>query len=71
MKLDYQAEFLKCMGLNSNDIEEYKSKAKSAYELSTQQHELNSQTDAEANLRTYMTGNPFWNQNITAKVRRY
>lgn len=57
------------MGLDSNDIEQYKSKAQSNYELSTQ-HELDSQTDAEANLRTYMTGNPYWNQNVTAKVKK-
>ncbi|XP_055311039.1 uncharacterized protein LOC129573902 [Sitodiplosis mosellana] len=66
VKLDYQAEFLKCMGLNETDIEQYTSKAKLNHEVSTQ-HELNSQTDAEANIRTFMTGNPYWNQNITAK----
>lgn len=70
VKLDYQAEFLKCMGLNETDIEQYKSKDNSNCELSTQ-HELNSQTDVEANVRTFMTGNPYWNQNIAAKVRNF
>lgn len=70
MKLDYQAEYLKCMGLNETDIEQYKSKGNSDYESSTQ-HELNSQTDVEANVRTFMTGNPYWNQNIAAKVSNF
>lgn len=70
IKLDFQAEYLKCMGFNSNDIENYTSNAKANYEQNTEQ-ELNSQTDVEANLRTYMTGNPHWNQDVTTKVRNH
>lgn len=67
VKLDFQGEFLKCCGLNTKEMEQIASRVKSSYEPGSQ-HELNSQTDAETIIRTYMTTNPHWNGNITSKV---
>lgn len=64
--LDFQAEYLKFF-LKPNEIEAAATRAISTYEPSTQL-EYDSQTDVETVVRTYMTGNPDWNENIAAKV---
>lgn len=66
VKLDFQAEYLKCMGLDANDIDKIAAKIKSTYEQNTQ-HELNSQTDAETVIRPFVvTGNRIAEPNIDA-----
>lgn len=64
--LDFQAEYLKFF-LKPNEIEAAATRAISTYEPSTQL-EYDSQTDVETVVRTYMTGNPDWNENIATKV---
>lgn len=68
VKLDFQAEFLKIMGLDSNDITQVATHERSICHSNTQQ-ELDSQTDVEVIMTAYMTDNPFWNKDVSSKVR--
>lgn len=63
---DFQAEFLKCM-FNTSQIEELASNARANYDPETQP-DFDSQTDVETVVRTYMTSNPNWKENVASKV---
>lgn len=64
---DFQAEFLKCM-FKENEIEEIASNARTTHDPSTQPQVYDSQTDIETVIRTYLTDNPNWTENIASKV---
>lgn len=66
VKLDFQAEFLRSMGLDSNDISQIAS-----HKRSNTEHKLDSQTDVEVIMTAYMIDKSFQNQGNTPKVRLY
>lgn len=64
---DFQAEFLRCM-FKKNEIEEIASNVRKRTDPNTQSNEYDSQTDVETVIRTYITDNRNWTENIASKV---
>lgn len=65
--LDYQAEFLKFM---KPDEVEVAARAISTFDPASHL-DYDSQSDVETVIRTYMTENPQWNENIASKVKQF
>lgn len=68
-KLDFLAEYLKCCGIDANDIPKFTINTNSIQEQNNL-NELGSQTDVETAIPAHITDNPNWSGNVDPRKVR-